>query len=43
MIVAKYFSVPTPISLGVVVLILAITVVVSIMTTQNRVATEDRK
>jgi len=43
MLAAKYFSVPTPISLGVVVLILAITVVVSIMTTQNRVATEDRK
>src|SRR5438094_9680836 len=34
MIVAKYFSLPTPISLGVVVLILATTVVVSSMTTQ---------
>ncbi len=43
MIVAKYFSVPTLISLGVIVLILAITVVVSIVTTQNRAATEGGK
>jgi len=43
MIVAKYFPVPTPISLGVVVLILAITVVISILRTQNRAAVDDRK
>ena len=43
MIVAKYFPVPTPISLGVVVLILAITVVISLMATQKRAAAEDPK
>jgi tellurite resistance protein TerC len=43
MIVAKYFPVPTPISLGVVVLILAITVVISLMATQNRPSKESRK
>jgi TerC family integral membrane protein len=43
MIVAKYFPVPTPISLGVVVLILAITVVISILATQNRAAADHRK
>jgi tellurite resistance protein TerC len=36
MIVAKYFPVPTLISLGVIVLILAITVVISVLVTQNR-------
>jgi len=36
MIVAKYFPVPTPISLGVVVLILAITVLISVLATQKR-------
>jgi len=34
--VAKYFPVPTPISLGVVVLILAITVLISVLATQKR-------
>ena len=43
MIVAKYFPVPTSISLGVVLLILAITVVISILRTQNRAAVDDRK
>jgi TerC family integral membrane protein len=43
MIVAKYFPVPTPISLGVVVLILALTVVTSLMATQNGVAAEGEK
>src|SRR5437867_10359755 len=36
MIVAKYFPVPTLISLGVVVLILAITVLISVLATQKR-------
>jgi tellurite resistance protein TerC len=36
MILAKYFPVPTLISLGVIVLILAITVVISVLITQNR-------
>jgi len=43
MIVAKYFHVPTLISLGVIVLILAITVVISVLATQNQAATEGRK
>ena len=43
MIVAKYFSVPTLISLGIIVLILAITVVISVLATQNQAATEGRK
>ena len=43
MIVAKYFHVPTPISLGVVVLILAITVLISVLATQNRAVADNRK
>ena len=43
MIVAKYFHVPTLISLGVIVLILAITVVISVLATQNQAAIEGRK
>jgi tellurite resistance protein TerC len=43
MIVAKYFPVPTPISLGVVVLILAITVLISVLATQNRAVADNRK
>lgn len=43
MIVAKYFPVPTLISLGVIVLILAITVVISVLVTQNRGGADQRK
>ena len=43
MIVAKYFHVPTLISLGVIVLILAITVVISVLVTQNRGGADNRK
>jgi TerC family integral membrane protein len=43
MIVAKYLPVPTPISLGVVVLILAITVLISVLATQNRAVADNRK
>src|SRR5438270_5104882 len=43
MIVAKYFPVPTLISLGVIVLILAITVVISVLVTQNRGGADKRK
>jgi tellurite resistance protein TerC len=43
MIVAKYFPVPTPISLGVVVLILAITVLISVLATKNRAVADNRK
>ena len=43
MIAAKYFSVPTLISLGVIVLVLAITVVISLLVTQNRAASGDGK
>ena len=43
MIVAKYFPVPTLISLGIIVLILAVTVGISMLKTQNRPATEGRK
>jgi tellurite resistance protein TerC len=43
MIVAKYFPVPTPISLGIIVIILAVTIGISMLKTQNRAATEGRK
>ena len=43
MIVAKYFSVPTLISLGIIVLILAITVVISVRVTKNRGSADNRK
>jgi len=43
MIVAKYFSVPTLISLGIIVLILAITVVISVRVTKNRGDADNRK
>jgi tellurite resistance protein TerC len=43
MIVAKYFPVPTLISLGVIVLILAITVVISVLVTRNRSGADNRK
>ena len=43
MIVAEYFPVPTLISLGIIVLILAITVVISVRVTQNRATADHRK
>jgi len=43
MILAKYFPVPTLISLGVIVLILGITVVMSLLVTQKGAVGEDRK
>jgi tellurite resistance protein TerC len=43
MIVAKYFPVPTLISLGVIVLILAITVVISVLVTRNHGSADNRK
>jgi len=43
MIGANYFTVPTLISLGVIVLILAITVVTSVLVTRNRGGTDQRK
>lgn len=43
MIVAEYFSVPTLISLGIIVLILAITVVISVLVTKNRGVADNRK
>jgi tellurite resistance protein TerC len=43
MIVAKYFPVPTPISLGIIVIILAVTIGISVLKTQKRVAAEGRK
>ncbi|HJW38503.1 MAG TPA: TerC family protein [Candidatus Udaeobacter sp.] len=43
MIVAKYFPVPTPISLGIIVSILAVTIGISMLKTRNRAATEGRK
>jgi tellurite resistance protein TerC len=43
MLIAKYFYVPTPISLGVVVLMLVITVLISILATQNRGVAGNRK
>jgi tellurite resistance protein TerC len=43
MILAKYFPVPTLISLGVIVLTLAITVVISVLVTRNRGGADNRK
>jgi len=43
MIVAEYFPVPTLISLGIIVLILAITVVISVRVTKNRGDADNRK
>ena len=43
MIVADYFPIPKTVSLGIIVLILAITIVVSLIATQNRASVEDRK
>ena len=43
MILAKYFRVPTLISLGVIVFILAITVVISVLVTRNRGGADNRK
>jgi len=43
MIGANYFTVPTLISLGVIVLILAITVVISVLATRNRAGTDQQK
>jgi tellurite resistance protein TerC len=43
MILAKYFPVPTLISLAVIVLILAITIVISVLVTQNRGVADKRK
>ena len=43
MIAADYFTVPTLISLGVIVLILAITVGISVLVTQNRGGPNNRK
>jgi tellurite resistance protein TerC len=43
MIVADYFPLPKALSLGIIVLILAITVVISIIATQNRASVENRK
>jgi TerC family integral membrane protein len=43
MIVADYFPLPKALSLVIIVLILAITVVISIIATQNRAAAENRK
>lgn len=43
MIVADYFTVPTPISLAVIVFTLAVTITISMIVTQNRAAAENRK
>ena len=43
MIMANYFPVPTLISLGIIMIILAITVVISVLATQNRDGADDRK
>jgi tellurite resistance protein TerC len=43
MIVADYFPVPTPISLAVIVFILAATITISMIVTHNRTAAENRK
>ena len=43
MIVADYFPIPKGLSLGIIVLILAITVIVSLIATQNRASVEDQK
>src|SRR5438552_11666865 len=43
MIIANYFPVPTLISLGIIMIILAITVMISVLATQNRDGADDRK
>jgi tellurite resistance protein TerC len=43
MIVADYFHVPTPISLGVIVAILGLTIVLSMVATRNQSAGQNRK
>jgi len=43
MIVVDYFPVPTPISLAVIVFILAVTIAISMIVTQKRAAAENRK
>jgi tellurite resistance protein TerC len=43
MIIADYLPLPRALSLGVIVIILGVTVVISILRTQNREAVEDRK
>jgi tellurite resistance protein TerC len=43
MIVADYFPLPRALSLGVIVLILAVTIAISMIITQNRAAHDSRK
>jgi predicted tellurium resistance membrane protein TerC len=43
MITADYFPLPRAISLGVIVLILAVTIAISMIMTQNRGADDSRK
>jgi len=43
MIVADYFPLPTPISLAVIMFILAVTIAISTIVTHNRTAAENRK
>jgi TerC family integral membrane protein len=43
MIIADYLPIPRSLSLGIIVLILAVTIAISILKTQNRVVTEDQK
>jgi tellurite resistance protein TerC len=43
MITADYFPLPRAISLGVIVLILAVTIAISMAMTQNRAADDSRK
>jgi tellurite resistance protein TerC len=43
MVLADYFPLPRSLSLGIIVLILAVTIGISMLKAQNRVAAEDRK
>jgi len=43
MIIADYLPLPRALSLGVIVLILAVTIAISMLKTQNSVATENQK
>jgi tellurite resistance protein TerC len=43
MIIADYLPMPRSLSLGIIVLILTVTIVISMFKTQNRVATEGQK
>jgi predicted tellurium resistance membrane protein TerC len=43
MIIADYLPLPRVLSLGVIVLILAVTIAISMLKTQNSVATENQK